>query len=57
LKRRDEVKGSGMGLAIIKKIIERRGGSISVESDPDVQRETTFKFLLCSSCIVSFVNG
>jgi len=49
LKRRDEVKGSGMGLAIIKKIIERRGGSISVESDPDVQRETTFKFTWKSS--------
>lgn len=44
LKRRDEVEGSGMGLAIIKKIIERRGGSISVVSDPDVQRGTTFKF-------------
>lgn len=44
LKRRDEVEGSGMGLAIIKKIIERRGGSISVESNPDVERGTTFKF-------------
>lgn len=44
LKRRDEVEGSGMGLAIIKKIIERRGGSISVVSDPDVQRGTIFKF-------------
>ncbi len=44
LKRRDEVEGSGMGLAIIKKIIERRGGSISVVSDPDVQRGTTFKY-------------
>ena len=49
LKRRDEVEGSGMGLAIIKKIIERRGGSISVESDPDVQRGTTFKFTWKSS--------
>ena len=44
LKRRDEVEGSGMGLAIIKKIIERRGGSIVVDSNPDVQRGTTFKF-------------
>lgn len=52
LKRRDEVEGSGMGLAIIKKIIERRGGSISVESDPDVQRGTTFKFTWKSSANV-----
>ncbi len=44
LKRRDEVEGSGMGLAIIKKIIERRGGSIAVDSNPDVQRGSTFRF-------------
>lgn len=49
LRRRDEVEGSGMGLAIIKKIIERRGGIMSVESDPDVQRGTTFKFTWKSS--------
>lgn len=52
LKRRDEVEGSGMGLSIIKKIIERRGGSISVESDPDVKRGTTFKFTWKSSAKV-----
>lgn len=33
LKPRDEVEGSGMGLALIKKIIETYGGKISVYSD------------------------
>jgi light-regulated signal transduction histidine kinase (bacteriophytochrome) len=32
LKPRDEIEGSGMGLAIIKKLIERQGGNIWVES-------------------------
>ncbi len=33
LKPRDEIEGSGMGLALIKKIIETYGGKISVHSD------------------------
>lgn len=33
LKPRDEVEGSGMGLTVVKKIIESRGGSIAVESE------------------------
>ncbi len=32
LKSRDEVEGSGMGLAVVKKTIESQGGSIRIES-------------------------
>lgn len=42
LQPRDQVEGSGMGLAIVKKLVETRGGAIWVESDPD--RGTTFRF-------------
>ena len=33
LKPRDETEGSGMGLAIVRKITEHYGGSISIDSD------------------------
>ena len=42
LKPRDDVEGSGMGLAIIKKLVERYGGKITVQSDHN--RGTTFRF-------------
>ena len=44
LKPRDEVEGSGMGLAIVKKAVEYRGGTVSVESNPEEKPGTTFKF-------------
>ena len=33
LKRRDEVEGSGMGLAIVKKLVERQHCRVTVHSD------------------------
>ena len=41
LKSRDEVEGSGMGLAIVRKWVESQGGSIRVESTPP-ERGTRF---------------
>jgi signal transduction histidine kinase len=34
LKPRDQVEGSGIGLTVVKKMIETRGGAIWVESTP-----------------------
>ncbi|MEO1203632.1 MAG: ATP-binding protein, partial [Pseudomonadota bacterium] len=45
LKARDEVEGSGMGLAILKKRVETHGGSIALDSDPERGRGTTFTVL------------
>jgi len=43
LKPRDEVEGSGMGLAMVKKTVEGLGGAVRVESTPSV-RGSTFIF-------------
>jgi signal transduction histidine kinase len=42
LRPRDEVEGSGIGLAVVKKTVESRGGAIEIESLPGTG--TTFRF-------------
>jgi PAS domain S-box-containing protein len=42
LKPRDQVEGSGMGLAMVKKIVKRAGGVITVTSDGKRGTEFTF---------------
>ncbi|UWR55368.1 HAMP domain-containing histidine kinase [Phaeobacter inhibens] len=42
LKSRDEIEGSGLGLALVQKLARSLGGSVSVVSNPDVARGTVF---------------
>jgi signal transduction histidine kinase len=40
---RDDVEGSGMGLAIVRKLLEQQGATITLESD-GISRGATFRF-------------
>lgn len=44
LKPRDEVEGSGLGLAMVKKIVELEGGEITLESDTGKGCKFTFSW-------------
>ena len=44
LRPRDEVEGSGMGLALVKKAVEQQGGTLTLHSNLGEARGTAFTF-------------
>lgn len=55
LKSRDELEGSGIGLAIVKKAVESVGGKVTVESDG--KQGATFRFTWPTHIIDNKENG
>ena len=55
LKPRDEVEGSGIGLAVVKKLVESRGGTIQVISAVD--EGATFRFTWPVSIVSEAAGG
>ncbi len=56
LYRQDEIPGSGVGLAVCKKIAERHGGQISVKSAPG-RGSTFYVALRASEPVQSALSG
>lgn len=57
LRPRDKVEGSGMGLAILKKLVDTYGGSISLESNPATQPGTSFTVFWPVDAVLPAIAG